>query len=178
MPLVQQNYVIYKNLSIEIFVDCDAKELKLLRQALYVFTQGLEAAHELKSDIGKEFQKYLMVAHLLNLKNQYAADGIAKLHTQVSVSLLRYCDLVRVDQLYLDAGRAARKSKQEGLAFVLLNRYLDIYELIEDPDSNNLGDNSEFANTDIPSPYDVPIPDKNIVGEQDKEEIRDWLLQV
>lgn len=32
-----------------------------------------------------------------------------------------------------------------GLAFVLMNRYLDIYEVIEDPDNNNgLGDGAEF----------------------------------
>ena len=64
------------------------------------------------------------------------------------------------------------------LAFVLLNRYLDIFEVIEDPDSNNLGDNSEFQNSDIPSPYDVPMPEKNLIAEAEKEEIRDWLLQV
>ena len=47
---------------------------------------------------------------------------------------------------------------------MLLNRYLDIYEVIEDPDNNNLGDNSDFTNTDIPSPYDVPLPEKNFVS--------------
>ena len=80
--------------------------------------------------------------------------------------------------MYLDAGRAAKKSNQLGLAFVLLNRYLDIYEVIEDPNdqNNNLGDNAEFANTDIPSPYDVPLPDKNLIQDKEKEEIRDWLL--
>lgn len=31
MPTIQANYTIYKNLTIEIFVDCDPKELKLLR---------------------------------------------------------------------------------------------------------------------------------------------------
>lgn len=50
-----------------------------------------------------------MISHLLNLRNQYFSDGIAKLHSQTCVALLRYCDLVRVDQLYLDAGNAARK---------------------------------------------------------------------
>lgn len=49
------------------------------------------------------------------------------------------------------------------MSFVFLNRYLDIYELIEDPDANNLGDNAEFQNTDIPSPYDVPLPEKNLI---------------
>lgn len=61
---------------------------------------------------------------------------------------------------------------------MLLNRYLDIYEVIEDPDSNNLGDNSDFAITDIPSPFDVPLPEKNVISDTKKEEIRDWLLQL
>jgi intraflagellar transport protein 172 len=64
------------------------------------------------------------------------------------------------------------------MALVLLNRYLDIYEGIEDPDNNNLGDNSDFQNTDIPSPFDVPLPEKNFIDPKQKEEIRDWCLQV
>jgi intraflagellar transport protein 172 len=64
------------------------------------------------------------------------------------------------------------------LAFMLLNRYLDIFEVIEDPKSNNLGDNSEFANSDIPSPYDVELPAQNLIKEKEKDEIRDWCLQV
>ncbi|CAD8094928.1 unnamed protein product [Paramecium sonneborni] len=179
MPIIQQNYPIYENLAIEIFVECDPKELKLLRQALYGFIQGLEAAHELKSDAGKKFQRFGIVSHLLNLRNQYAQDGIVKLHAQTCISLLRYCDLVRIDQLYLDAGRVAKKINQFGLAFVLLNRYLDIYEVIEDPDNNNgLGDGAEFQNSDLPSPYDVPMPEKNLISDKEKEEIRDWLLQL
>ena len=120
-----------------------------------------------------------MVAHLVNLKNIYQEKGIGLLYSKVSISLLRYCDLVRLDQLYLDAGEAARKQNWLDVAFVLLNRYLDINEVIDDPDSNNnLGDNSEFALTDIPSPYDVPLPEKNMINEQKKEEIKNWLLQV
>ena len=59
---------------------------------------------------------------------------------------------------------------------MLLNRYLDIYEVIEDPDNNNLSDNSDFTHTDIPSPFDVPLPEKNIVNSKEIEKIRDWLL--
>lgn len=32
-----------------------------------------------------------------------------------------------------------------GMAFMLLNRYLDIYEVIEDPDNENLSENNDFA---------------------------------
>jgi intraflagellar transport protein 172 len=80
--------------------------------------------------------------------------------------------------VYYEAGEGARKQNQLNMAFVLLNRYLDIFEVIEDPDNNNLGDNSDFENSDIPSPYDVPLPEKNLISSQKKEEIRDWLLQV
>lgn len=64
------------------------------------------------------------------------------------------------------------------MAFIFLNRYLDIYEVIVDSEANDLGDNSDFAITDIPSPYDVSLPEKNFINDKDKEAIRDWLLQI
>lgn len=64
------------------------------------------------------------------------------------------------------------------MAFIFLNRYLDIYEVIEDSDVNNLGDNSDFALTDIPSPFDVSLPEKNFINDKEKESVRDWLLQI
>lgn len=87
-----------------------------------------------------------------------------KLQAIISVTTLRYCDLVRLDKLYYEAGSNSKKAKMLTPAFVFLNRYLDIYEVIDDPDNNNnLGDNSELSMTDIPSPYDVPLPEKNFL---------------
>lgn len=65
-----------------------------------------------------------------------------------------------------------------GLASVLLNRYLDINEIIDDPDNNNIPEDDEFALTDIPSPYNVNMPMKNMISEGEKEKIKDWLLEV
>ena len=65
-----------------------------------------------------------------------------------------------------------------GLASVLLNRYLDINEIIEDPDNNNIPEEDDFKITDIPSLYDVNMPIKNFVSEDEKEKIKDWLLNV
>lgn len=31
------------------------------------------------------------------------------------------------------------------MAFMLFNRYLDIYEVIDDPDNENLSENNDFA---------------------------------
>jgi intraflagellar transport protein 172 len=97
---------------------------------------------------------------------------------KICTSLLRYCANIRLDKLYYEAGVACQKGNQIGMASVFLNRYLDINELIDDPDNNNLGDNNEFDVTDIPSPYDVNMPIKNFLSSQEKEKIRDWLLQV
>ena len=64
------------------------------------------------------------------------------------------------------------------MAFVILNRYLDIYEAIEDPDNNTLEDNAEFSTTDFPPFANVPLPEKNLITEQDKQKISDWLVEV
>jgi intraflagellar transport protein 172 len=55
---------------------------------------------------------------------------------------------------------------------------LDINEIIEDPDNNNIPEDDEFAITDIPSPYNVNMPMKNMISEGEKEKIKDWLLEV
>ncbi len=55
-----------------------------------------------------------------------------------------------------------------GFASILLNRYLDINEIIEDPDNNNIPEDDEFKLTDIPSLYDVNMPMKNFVAEAEK----------
>ena len=50
------------------------------------------------------------------------------------------------------------------MAFLLLNRYLDIYEVIEDPENNgNLAEQGEFQYTDIPNLFDVPLPEGNLI---------------
>ena len=55
-----------------------------------------------------------------------------------------------------------QKANDLGLASVLLNRYLDISDIIDDPDNNNIPEDDEFRISDIPSPYDVNMPMKNI----------------
>jgi hypothetical protein len=62
---------------------------------------------------------------------------------------------------------------------VLLNRYLDINEIIEDPETDNTPEEGEFKLSDIPSIYDVNMPVKNdLISEAEKERIKDWLLNV
>ena len=60
----------------------------------------------------------------------------------------------------------------------MLNRYLDIYEVIEDPEQNNIPQDDDLSHTDIPSPFDVDLPEKNIIAQKEKDEIKDLLLNV
>ena len=46
MPLIPKNYQTYKQLALEIFLECDAKEIVPLRQALYEFVKLLEGTNE------------------------------------------------------------------------------------------------------------------------------------
>lgn len=161
MTPIKEQYSLYKTLAVEIFMECDPKEIMHLRQALFNFYKLLEGTGDHNTAAGKEFCKYTLMAHLLNLKNLYESKNITLLHSRISIAVLRYCDFVRIDKVYYEAGNAAKKQNQLSFAFMLLNRYLDIYEVIQDPDNNNLGDNSEFNMTDIPPPYDIPLPEKN-----------------
>jgi hypothetical protein len=65
MQPIPQNYPIYKTLALEIFVECDPKEILNLRTALYNFYRLLEGTGEHRTPAGQEFSKYLTVAHLL-----------------------------------------------------------------------------------------------------------------
>jgi len=57
------------------------------------------------------------------------------------------------------------------------SRYLDIIEAIEEEDSSML-DNTDFMDTDLPSPYNmkIPKPDRVFSGKEAEEEIREKTL--
>ena len=179
MQLIPKNYPTYKMLALEIFVECEHKEIEPIRKALYDFYKLLEGTNEPGSPTLQEFHKYLLIAHLVHLKFLYESrPGAQNLHQKITVSLLRYCEFIRLDKVFYEAGMSCQKSNDLGLASVLLNRFLDIADIIDDPDNNNLPEDDEFRITDIPSPYDVNMPMKNMISESENEKIKDWLLQV
>ena len=54
------------------------------------------------------------------------------------------------------------------MAFVFMNRYLDLTEAMDDPDAGPL-ENADFVGTDIP--YDFTIPDTHFIAEATREEV-------
>ena len=145
MQLIPKNYPTYKMLALEIFVECEHKEIEPIRKALYDFYKLLEGTNEPGSPTLQEFHKYLLIAHLVNLKFLYESrPGAQNLHQKITVSLLRYCEFIRLDKVFYEAGMSCQKSNDLGLASVLLNRFLDIADIIDDPDNNNLPEDDEF----------------------------------
>lgn len=61
------------------------------------------------------------------------------------------------------------------MAFVFLNRFLDVCEAIEEGSLDSL-DHTDFIDTDIP--YEIPLPDTLSIPDNLREEAKEWVLAV
>lgn len=86
----------------------------------------------------------------------------------MSVSMLRYSQVLPADKAFYEAGLAAKAVGWDNMAFVLYNRYLDLYEAIEEG-SLDLLDNTDLAKTDIP--VEVPLPEKPHLSQSQHEQV-------
>lgn len=126
----------------------------------------------------QEFHKYLTIAHLILVKSEAQKKKLDKLAAMLCTALLRYSNVIRADKAFLDAGEANRKIGQNDMAYIFFNRYIDLYDAIEDPENNGISDNTDFEETDIPSPYEISLPEKNLLSAAERDEIRDWVLEI
>jgi intraflagellar transport protein 172 len=60
--------------------------------------------------IYQEFYRYLMITHLLNVKQEAAKYGLTTVMAKLCSSLLRYTKEIRADKAYYDAGTWCRKA--------------------------------------------------------------------
>ena len=105
----------------------------------------------------EEFTLLLLISHYYALRCATEPHKqLAEISAKISVSLLRHSDIIPADKAFYDAGMACKNIGWENMAFVFLNRYLDLYEAIEER-SLDLLDNSDFVDTDIP--FEIPLPD-------------------
>nr|CAH0106129.1 unnamed protein product [Daphnia galeata] len=80
--------------------------------------------------------------------------GLEVVATEASVSLFRFADLIPANRAIYEAGKNAKTVGWVNLAFVLLNRFLDIGDMIEengDSADATLLDNTDFKQTDVPN---------------------------
>jgi intraflagellar transport protein 172 len=106
--------------------------------------------------VPKEIEQILMASHYTHIRNQAVDHGLTELSTKIALAMLKYAAVVPADKLFYVAGMACKDQEELTLAFVLLNRYIDLTEAIEDGDASML-DNAgmyEFAKL-CPPPFCV-----------------------
>ncbi|XP_016326231.1 intraflagellar transport protein 172 homolog [Sinocyclocheilus anshuiensis] len=182
VPAYSQNFNIYKRMFLE-FVslrdwDC-AEAYRMwadLRDVLLLLCENLSKSSEANSPAHEEFEQMLLVAHYYATCS--AAKGIDQLNSvaaKLSISLLRHTELIPADKAFYEAGLAAKAVEWENMAFIFLNRFLDLADGIDEGTLDAL-DHTDFQDTDIP--FEVPLPSKLHVTVEKREEIREWVLTV
>ncbi|XP_073709088.1 intraflagellar transport protein 172 homolog [Garra rufa] len=182
VPAYSQNFNIYKRMFLELVSlrdrDC-AEAYRMwadLRDVLLLLCENLTKSSEANSPAHEEFEQMLLVAHYYATRS--AAKGIDQLSSVVarlSISLLRHTELIPADKAFYEAGLAAKAVEWENMAFIFLNRFLDLADGIDEGTLDAL-DHTDFQDTDIP--FEVPVPSKLHVTVEKREEIREWVLTV
>ncbi|XP_070555163.1 intraflagellar transport protein 172 homolog [Ptychodera flava] len=181
-PANQQNYNIYKRICMEMFSAAETDKAEAyrvwadLRDMLLDLNENLSKSPEANSPQHEEFETLLVIAHYYAGRSAcLGSSSLETLSAKLSISLLRHTDIIPADKAFYEAGVAAKNEGWENMAFVFLNRFLDLTEAIEEGSLDML-DNSDFQDTDIP--FEIPLPDRQHVTEDKKEEIKDWVLAV
>lgn len=177
-PAKPQNLNIYRHLASEILLE-DKNDIKSLIGLRNIFHQLVKEVTS--PTINMEFERFLRLFHYTMIRNTCQnVSGLEVIATKASVSLLRYADLFPADRAFYEAGMKAKAVGWDNLAFVLLNRYLDIADMIEDNGDSadaTLLDNTDFEQTDIP--FDkLCIPARPCVNGTLKEQAKEWVLAV
>uniref|UniRef100_A0A3B3Z6D5 Intraflagellar transport protein 172 homolog n=1 Tax=Poecilia mexicana TaxID=48701 RepID=A0A3B3Z6D5_9TELE len=179
-PPNPQNFNIYKRLFLDLINRSNTagpESYRMwadLRNFLLELCENLTKSAEANSPAHEDFEQMLLIAHYLAARS--AAKGVEQLMSiaaKVSVSLLRYTELIRADKAFYEAGLACKAVGWENMAFIFFNHFVDLCDALDD---GRAPDHSDFLDTDIP--FEVPLPTKLCVTDAQLEQIRDWVLMV
>ncbi|KAM9155379.1 intraflagellar transport protein 172 homolog isoform 2-T2 [Pangshura tecta] len=179
-PANLQNFNIYKRLFVEMVNAPGMNSAEAypswadLRDVLFNLCENLVKSSEANTPAHEEFETMLLIAHYYATRS--AAQAVKQLDVvaaKLSISLLRHTELIPADKAFYEAGTAAKAVGWENMAFIFLNRFLDLTDAIDEGTLDAL-DHVDFQNTDIP--FEVPLPAHQHVAEATREEIRDWVL--
>ncbi|KAL4649200.1 hypothetical protein GN956_G7681 [Arapaima gigas] len=182
VPANSQNFNIYKRMvqGLLNLPDRDCAEAYRmwadLRDVLQQLCENLVKSSDANSSAHEEFEQMLLIAHYYATRS--AARGVDQLSTvaaKLSISLLRHTEIIPADKAFYEAGLAAKAAGWANMAFIFLNHFLDLSDGIDEGNLDAL-DHTDFQDTDIP--FEVPLPAKQHVLEDKREEIRDWVLMV
>ncbi|XP_078506239.1 intraflagellar transport protein 172 homolog [Lissotriton helveticus] len=181
-PANPQNFNIYKRIFVDLVNAGGMNSAEAyhnwsdLRDVLFNLCENLVKSSEANSPAHEEFEQMLLIAHYYATRS--ASQGVKQLETlaaKLSVSLLRHTEFIPSDKCFYEAGIAAKVVGWENMAFIFLNRFLDLVDAIEEGSLDAL-DHTDFQDTDIP--FEVPLPAKQHVSVDKREEVREWVLAV
>ncbi|RUS80517.1 hypothetical protein EGW08_011738 [Elysia chlorotica] len=181
-PANPQNYNIYKRIFSDMLNRRDMnkpeayKSWAELRDMMADLCDNMGKSGEAKTSQHEEFEKMLLIAHYYASRcAAQAQKSLENMAAKLSVSLLRHTDMVPADKAFYEAGTICKALGWENMAFVFLNRYLDISEAMEEGSLDML-DHSDFQDTDIP--FEIPLPEKAFLTSSQHEEVKEWVLAV
>uniref|UniRef100_A0A4W5KBN0 Intraflagellar transport protein 172 homolog n=1 Tax=Hucho hucho TaxID=62062 RepID=A0A4W5KBN0_9TELE len=180
-PANPQNFNIYKRMFLDLLSLLgrdSAESFRMwadLRDVMLLLCENLTKSSEANSPAHEEFEQMLLISHYYATRSAANGVDLVSVAAKLSISLLRHTELIPADKAFYEAGMAARALGWENMAFIFLNRFLDLSDGIEEGNLDTL-DHSDFQDTDIP--FEVPFPAKLHVTDAQREEIRDWVLTV
>merc|ERR1712130_256792 len=124
------------------------------------------------------FEELRFFFHLLLLQTD-CLETIPSLHHKQCLSLLSCSDWIRCDVLFKECGDSSKQIGSDQDAFIFYNHFVDICDFIDDPSANDI-DYSDFDQIDslkMTIPHKI-IPSKHIFAERQREQIRDWVLEM
>lgn len=175
-PIYKNNLNVYKILAEEILAEENEDELRSLKNMLFVCVKHLAEY----PDFSNEY-KYLSRLHKISYYQHIkAVMKVSKKdfpfsYYHVCMSILAYGDIIKFDLALLDAGLVAKEKGIKNVAFILLSRYVDLYEVIQDP-SVKLESEKEFENTEIPQ-QDTFKSENNILSPEEKDNMQTWIVK-
>ena len=197
-PLLPANFPLYKRMAQDILAQAGEVEspspkqrhpaddaytphafsvLSDLRAFLFALVRELQAIDPTGSPATADLRRLLLVTHLTHLRFVCHQQDLPLLVARQSVALLRHTQLLPVDKSFYDAGTACRSgSHQLNMAFVFFNRFVDLTDLMADPEQGDI-DHADFLLTDVPSPFDTPLPSVQWYEDGVREEVREWVLE-
>jgi intraflagellar transport protein 172 len=160
---------------------------QLLRSALGSLLEQVAADEGLQAQLQQphadalaQLQKLHWAATMQARVLAAAAAGLSSVAAKTATALLREVSSLHSEHAFYQAGLHSKAAATErnsfgSHAYVLLNRFADIYHLIDDASSFAVG-NADFRDTELPPPEQTPLPAAHAVSQTDFDEVDMWLL--
>lgn len=151
-----------------------AEVVSTLREILFRVAKQLKNNNTDKQQ-QQAFEEALMATHYMHMFNSCVQNNLNEIAAKCAITLLKYPDYIASDKAHYLAGTSCREVGNQNLAFMLLNRYVDLIDAIDTKDSSLL-ESADFQEADA-LPILEAVPTFHYLNdEDDREDVRTWVL--